>query len=318
MDLVPNFPSAGTVDLPGRGRTWVYDTGTTDTRTANTGTDTGGEADTGGSDTGCEGAPTLLLLHGWTSSAALNWWRCFDPLAKRYRVVALDHRGHGRGVRSRKRFAIEDCADDAAALVRELDLGRVIPVGYSMGGPVALHLWHRHPELVQGLVLCATAGTFGAIPRWSGRRGDVMLAISVALGFTPELLKRRAMRYIASRWAEPGTARWAAEEWARHDPTALMQCGMALSRYDATSWLGEIDVPTSVVLTEEDTTVPPRRQQALASAIPGAVTFPVAAAHRACDDSPKKFVPALLAAVASVAEREGAGDVSVDAGESGL
>ena len=49
--------------------------------------------------------------------------------------MALDHRGHGRGIRSRRPFRLEDCADDAAALIDELGLGPVTAVGYSMGGP---------------------------------------------------------------------------------------------------------------------------------------------------------------------------------------
>ena len=83
-------------------------------------------------------APTLLLLHGWTATADLNWFSVYEALGRHYRIVALDHRGHGRGIRSRKPFRLADCADDAAALVRELGLGSVIPVGYSMGGPIAL------------------------------------------------------------------------------------------------------------------------------------------------------------------------------------
>jgi len=69
---------------------------------------------------GPPGAPTVLLLHGWMASADLNWLGTFPVLAGRYHVVAMDHRGHGRGIRSREPFSLEDCADDAAGLLREL------------------------------------------------------------------------------------------------------------------------------------------------------------------------------------------------------
>src|SRR5207245_2439518 len=74
-----------------------------------------------------------------------------------YRVLAVDHRGHGHGLRSTKPFRIADCADDTAALIQTLGVGPVIAVGYSMGGAIAQVLTHRHPELVGGLVLSATS-----------------------------------------------------------------------------------------------------------------------------------------------------------------
>ena len=81
----------------------------------------------------------------------------FDALGEHFNVVAVDMRGHGRGIRNGRRFRLADCADDAAATLDVLGTGPVIAVGYSLGGPVAQLLWRRHPEKVDGLVLCSTA-----------------------------------------------------------------------------------------------------------------------------------------------------------------
>ena len=132
----PWLPPGRYVWLPGRGRTFVRELA------------------------GPPGAPVLVLLHGWTATADLNWFACFAPLAEHFRVIALDHRGHGRGLRSAEPFRLEHCADDVAALARELGIDRFVPVGYSMGGPIAQLIWQRHRELVDGLVLCATSATF--------------------------------------------------------------------------------------------------------------------------------------------------------------
>src|SRR5687768_18484430 len=70
--------------------------------------------DSGGS------GPVLLLLHGWMVSADINWWRMYEPLARHHRVLAIDHRGHGRGLRAYPPFRLSDCADDGAALLRHL------------------------------------------------------------------------------------------------------------------------------------------------------------------------------------------------------
>jgi pimeloyl-ACP methyl ester carboxylesterase len=106
---------------------------------------------------GPPGAGTLMLIHGVACTAELNWGKVLAPLARHFRVVAADLRGHGDGIRAGSRFRLEDCADDIAALAGSLGIGRFVAVGYSMGGMVAQLLYKRHPSLVSGLVLCSTA-----------------------------------------------------------------------------------------------------------------------------------------------------------------
>ena len=281
---IPDLPAGHTIELPGRGRSWVYDSDAE-------GVPVEAEPD----------RPTLVLLHGWTSTAALNWCRCFGPLSPQYRLVALDHRGHGRGIRSRRPFHLEDCADDVAVLIEYLDVGAVIPVGYSMGGPIAQLLWQRHPDLVKGLVLCATAARFAVRAELNGPVGTLGYGLGLALsGLPANLLRPGYGAIVRSRAAEQGVAPWAIREWERNDPAALVQAGFALSRFDSTAWTASIDVPTSVVVTTLDVTVAPARQWRLAQSIPGATAFPVAGTHRACVDQADRFVPALLAACQAV------------------
>ena len=77
----------------------------------------------------------------------------------------------------------------------------------------------------------------------------------------------------------------------------LLEAGDAIGRYDAAPWIGVVDVPTAVVLTELDNVVPPGRQRRMAAAIPGAQVFPVAGDHSVCATDPHTFVPALLGAL---------------------
>ena len=143
-------------------------------------------------------------------------------------MVALDHRGHGRGIRSRRPFHLEDCADDVAALTRELRLGPVTAVGYSMGGPIAQLLWRRHPEVVDGLVLCATAARFSDRAEFNGPVGLLGYGMAVAMSGVPAGVRRQGLE---SGDAQPATrtsavAAWAIEEWERNDPAALLQAGL--------------------------------------------------------------------------------------------
>jgi pimeloyl-ACP methyl ester carboxylesterase len=246
------------------------------------------------------GAPTLVLLHGWSATAALNWFPVFAPLARTYRVVALDHRGHGRGIRSKRAFRLSDCADDAVALADVLGIDQIVPVGYSMGGPIAQLTWHRHRDRVTGLVLCATSGSF------RGTAGEqVLVAMLPALGFATRATPAKSRRWlsewlIANRVGDGPLAAWAASQFRDNDPAAVLEAGASLGRFSSSEWIGEVDVPAAVVVTADDRLVPPARQRALAAAIPGASTFTIPADHAACVARPDLFVPALQAACAAV------------------
>src|SRR5437763_1718041 len=126
------MPPARTVRVPGRGEFFIRDTGR-------------------------EG-PVVMLLHGWMASADLNWCGAYADLAGAgYRVLAIDHRGHGRGLRQVAPFRLVDCAADAAHALSELGVGPALVVGYSMGGAVAQLVARDFPAMLAGLVLSGTA-----------------------------------------------------------------------------------------------------------------------------------------------------------------
>lgn len=251
---------------------------------------------------GPEGAPTALLLHGWTATADLNWSASYATLSRHCNVIAMDQRGHGRGVRGA--FSLEACADDAAALIGVLGSGPVIVVGYSMGGPVATLLWRRHPELVAGMVLCATASCF-AVTSLEHLALSALAAFARPAGGVPRSALRaaRALATGVRTWTGPGLRRAALDVIGRHDPTAILQAARALVGYRADSWLGTIEVPAAVVMTTADHLVPPGRQLRLARGIPGCSLFAVDGDHGICSIRPERFVPALVAALTDVGSR---------------
>src|SRR3954451_16827217 len=168
---------------------------------------------------GPPGAATVVLLHGWTATADLNWRPSYEALSQHFRVVALDHRGHGRGIRSRRAFRLEDCADDAAAVAEALDIERLIAVGYSMGGPIAQLLWRRHRSLVSGLVLCATSRSFRGHPR-ERLMFSVLPGVTAAVRLTPGTLRRRmADELIGRRVVDSPVGAWAFDEFRRANTT---------------------------------------------------------------------------------------------------
>jgi pimeloyl-ACP methyl ester carboxylesterase len=246
-------------------------------------------------DSGGDGPP-VLLLHGWMFSADLNWFTMYGPLIEAgYRMLAVDHRGHGRGIRSPQPFRLEDCADDAAGLLRELGVGSTLVAGYSMGGPISCLLARRHPELVRGLVLGATAA------HWQTRRmrrfWRGMALIRLTLGLFPNAAWRRGLR--AAGFPDSPITSWTASELTRGSARDLAEAGRELSRYDARPWLGQLATPAAVVVTTGDRAVSPRLQRGLAEAL-GAPSFDAPGDHGAVIANHETFAPALLEALRAV------------------
>ncbi len=101
-----------------------------------------------------EGRP-LLLIPG-LSNSRLVWWKQIEPLAQKYRVINMDNRDAGESAPGTGPYGIPDMADDAASLIRNLNLGPAYVMGWSMGGFISQELILRHPDLVERLILVAT------------------------------------------------------------------------------------------------------------------------------------------------------------------
>jgi pimeloyl-ACP methyl ester carboxylesterase len=249
--------------------------------------------DTGGS------GPPVLLIHGWMFPSDLNWFRTYKPLADAgYRVLAIDARGHGRGLRADEPFTLAGCASDAAALVRELGCGPVIAVGYSMGGPIAALMARDHPDTVSALVECATAR------EWQDPRMKALWGGMGALRLWLNLFPLQAWRW-GLRWAgfpDSPTTSWVAAELSRGSARDIAEAGRELGRFDSRTWIKDLDLPSAVVVTTRDSAVPPRKQYELAESL-GAPTFEIACDHSGVTVKGEEFCRVLLRALESVSER---------------
>jgi pimeloyl-ACP methyl ester carboxylesterase len=253
---------------------------------------------------GTAGAPAILLLHGWTLCADVNWFGLYATVARHGRVLAMDVRGHGRGIRSGQPFTLEAAADDAAALLAHLGAGPAIVVGYSMGGSIALLMRRRHPESVAGLVLQSTA------LRWRVAWDERILWRSMGAmeyGLRLGLADRVIGRYLsAAAHQNPGLGPvlpWLQAEAFRGSPADIADAGRALSRFDARSYAPEVDVPTTVIVSRNDRLLSPDRQRELAAAIPGARTIEAGFGHNGWLVEPDRVGEAIGTAVGTVTEQ---------------
>jgi 3-oxoadipate enol-lactonase len=271
-----DFPQGHEVDLPGRGRTFVREVA------------------------GPAGAPTVILLHGWTATADLNWFTCFDALGQHFRVLAPDHRGHGRGLRPNGGFRLSDCADDVAAIADVFGVNTFIPVGYSMGGAIAQLLAQRHEMRVRGLVLAATAGYFASSRderlNFLGLNGlarlSRLLSAQTRSWVTEQIYLQRKTQSLAD---------WAARQIASHDWRHVLEAGSEIGAFDSRRWLNDIDVPAAMIITTKDQVVPTRRQEELAASLrTSTATYRVDAGHDAVFAAREQFVPLLVDACRQV------------------
>jgi pimeloyl-ACP methyl ester carboxylesterase len=274
-------PLTRLVELPGRGVTRVWECA------------------------GPPGAQTLMLIHGVTFTAELNWAKVFAPLSRHFRVIAIDLRGHGDGIRAGSRFRLEDCADDIAALAEALDIGTFVAVGYSMGGMVAQLLYHRHAPLLSGLVLCATARNVLGSPT-EKLTALALPTAAAAIAWNP-LLQPMSAEFLGmtllGSMDDPATARWARAQLRRTTLGTAVSAIRAVCEFTSHSWIGQVDVPAAVVVTARDRIVSASRQMKLARAIPGASVHEVDADHAVCVTAPQVFSQALLQACWSVEAR---------------
>jgi pimeloyl-ACP methyl ester carboxylesterase len=246
-------------------------------------------------------APTVVLLHGLTATGSLNWTPAIAALGERYRVVALDHRGHGRGIRSGDPFTLEDCADDVVALIDALGVAKAIFVGYSMGGPIAQLVWRRHRDRVSGLVFCATAADFTTTPdHWPLVRA--LEKVRRVTHVVPRSIRVQAARpFVGGLVSDPALRDEVLAAMNSHEERSIHEAERAIRGFRSTDWIGEVDVPVVVVVTARDMLVRPVLQRQLASAIPAARTIEINAAHLAAFTRPELTANAVVAACDAIA-----------------
>jgi 3-oxoadipate enol-lactonase len=284
-------PVTRMVELPGRGVTRVWECA------------------------GPPGAGTLMLIHGVACTAELNWGKVLAPLGCHFRVVAADLRGHGDGISAGLPFRLEDCADDIAALAQALNIGKFVAVGYSMGGIIAQLLYQRHRTLVSGLVLCATAGNVLGSPA-EKLAALALPAAAAAIWWNPVLRLANAEivgMALLGPVDDPTTAGWARAQLRRTPLATAISAIQAVCEFTSDDWIGQVDVPTAVVVTRRDHIAPVSRQLKLALAIPGASVYEVDADHAVCITAPEMFTPTLLKACRAVQHDRSPGEAEAAA-----
>jgi 3-oxoadipate enol-lactonase len=219
------------------------------------------------------GAGHPLLLIPGLSNSRLIWWKQFEPLSQKYRVIDMDNRDAGDSALGTGPYTLADMANDAAGLIQSLDLDSTYVMGWSMGGFIALELTLRHPGLVGKLTLVATS---------AGGPTHVPPTPEIATLLMPienEDIEKRIHRIYPSL-AAPGYMQSHLEDlyqvvrYARARPMRLesyqRQLGAVMAWEGVSHQLNKITAPVLIIHGDVDPLIPYGNGQHLSTHIQGA------------------------------------------------
>lgn len=245
----------------------------------------------------------LLLINGFGGSSA-GWRPEFVAgLAQSFQVIAFDNRGAGQTDKPDSPTSIAQMADDAAALLDALTIGRAHVMGISMGGMIAQEVVLRHPEKVLGLVLgCTNCGA----PNSVAASQEVVNLLMVPEGMDPREAARRSWpsgytpEFIE---ANPEFLEAQLERTLAH-PTPLETRGRqmtAIREWNSHDRLNQITAPTLIITGDRDVLIPPDNSRIINECITGSRLHIIPdAAHVFPSSHPNETVEAVTAFLQSV------------------
>lgn len=185
------------------------------------------------------GQPLIVLIHGWSCDA--NYWRAqIEDLKASYTVVAINLAGHGASGRNRAHWTIPAFGADVAAVLAALPEGKVVLVGHSMGGPVALEAARLIPDRLLGIIGVDTFNSLGAAPQPNPVFDALIDRLKADfIGATREFVTTS----LFPSTADPVLVRRVADDMALAPPEVAIPSMIALSQYDTRPALAAIHVP---------------------------------------------------------------------------
>lgn len=215
----------------------------------------------------------VILVHG-LSGSTLWWSRNIEPLARHYRVLAVDLPGFGSLYRHRNRFALERAALWLRAFMDAAGIRRAHLIGHSMGGYICLRLAATYPRSVRRLVLAAPVG----VPLAASIFGEVVPLLG------------------ALRYATPSFLPVLAYDALRTGPRTLLSAARDILQLNAGSELQAVRARTLLIWGTQDRLVPPENGTILRRTLPRArlVVLP-GAGHVVMYDRAADFNRAVLA-----------------------
>lgn len=208
----------------------------------------------------------VVFVHGFPHRRTL-WAPQLSALVDRARCIAVDLRGFGESAGNGP-VSMDAYAEDLIGLLDQRKVAQAVFCGLSMGGYIAFAIWRRYPERVRGLVLMDTksgadneeaVGKRREMISLARERGSAAIADAMITGMVGKSTREKCPEVVD-----------AVHRMLESAPVEGIVGALEamIGRPDSTPTLGTIDVPTLIVVGEEDTLTPPRESHAMHAAIP--------------------------------------------------
>ncbi|WP_449412342.1 3-oxoadipate enol-lactonase [Pandoraea soli] len=237
-------------------------------------------------------APVLVLSN--SLGTTLEMWDAQVPgLARDFRVVRYDTRGHGGSVVTQGPYTFDQLGDDVVALLDALDVSRASFCGVSMGGHTGLWLGLHAPTRFNAIAVCNSAARIGSTEGWTTRATQVRTHGKAAMA---ELAASSPSRWFTEGFInrEPARVALAQAGIATLAPEGYASCCDALATSDLSDEISAIQVPTLLIAGEFDPVTTVADAQAMQRAIAGSTVVSVRASHLSNIEAPTQFEAALV------------------------
>lgn len=200
--------------------------------------------------------PPILFINGLAGDVR-GWDPVIGSLTPSFQVITYDMRCAGRSDKPKDEFIISDLADEAYALMRHLGKENVSVLGFSMGGMVAMQLAIDHPDAIDRLFLVATAPSFTRPHPISEDTRAMLHRTDVS----PELIEMVYDKIFGSKYRKKVSAeayiKLRMEDTSPQPAEAYLGQLKACEAADLCDRIGEISVPSYLIVGDEDAIIPP-------------------------------------------------------------
>ncbi|WP_209477968.1 alpha/beta fold hydrolase [Billgrantia antri] len=235
-------------------------------------------------------SPALVLSNSIATDLSM-WDRQVTELAKHYRVVRYDMRGHGESGVPAGAYSIDRLSRDVLELLDNLNVARAHFLGLSLGGFVGQWLGIHAPERIDRLILSNTASYLGPPGQWDDAIATVLEAQDMQ-----QTTMRFLRNWFPARMLEPGNP--VVEPFRttllETDPQGLAGSYAAVRDTDMRRTIALITTPTLIIAGEHDPVTTVSHSEAMAATIPGARLAVMPAAHMTHIEYPAEFMKAVL------------------------
>lgn len=238
---------------------------------------------------------TILFSHGllWSGEMFADQVEYFKD---RYRCVIYDHRGQGKSEVTESGYDMDTLAEDAVELIRKLDCGSVHVAGLSMGGFVAMRLAIRHPELLRSMILMETSADPEA--EENAPKYKLLSFIGRWIGFGPVAGRVMPIMFGKKFMEDPERAdlrkRWR-QKLVDNDRIGTTRAAKGvIYREGVYDHLSSIEVPTLIIVGDQDTATVPAKSERMHAAIKGSkLVYIEGAGHSSTIEEPAQVNSAI-------------------------